>query len=92
MAIILEQKIVLSKTSPHIKRKMNLRKRLIIHMKRTNDITLKARIKNLNYEIKQHFTLQKRLKVRKGIVPGKMTEIIMYKQMISLVQPWWLGS
>ena len=58
------------KTSSHIKRKMKLRKRLISQSKSMIDPTLKSRIKNLNYEIKSHFTSQKRNKVRKGIVPG----------------------
>ena len=31
---------------------------------------LKKRVKNLNIEIKNHFVMNKRNKVRKGIIPG----------------------
>ena len=58
------------KISAHIKRKMSLRRRLLKRLKETGDIVLNFRIKNLNYEIKKHFTIQKRNRVRKGIIPG----------------------
>ena len=49
---------------------MNLRKGLISLLRRTGDNNLKSRIKNLNYEIKEHYTAKRRSKVRKGIIPG----------------------
>ena len=58
------------RVSLHVKRKMNLRRRLLERLKNTRDDELKTRIKNLNCEIKHHFTTQKRNKVRKGIIPG----------------------
>ena len=53
-----------------IKNKINLRNRLLKQFKITKDITLKTRLKNLNYEIRSHFEQNKRKRVRIGILPG----------------------
>ena len=58
------------KPSPAIKTKINARNRLLKRFKITKDIEIKTRIKNLNLEIKSHFELLKRKKVRLGIIPG----------------------
>ena len=51
-------------------RKRNLRKRLIKQFKRNPTLDLKARIKQLNVEIKCYFFSEKRSKVRRNIIPG----------------------
>ena len=53
-----------------IKRKINLRKRLLKKLKHNPDTETKIRIKNLATEIKQHYNNTKRKKVRQGIIPG----------------------
>ena len=53
-----------------IKRKMRKRKDLLRKMKEDPSEELRKRVKNLNIEIKNHFTMNKRHRVRKGIVPG----------------------
>ena len=53
-----------------IKRKISLRKRLITKLRQNPTDDLKKRVKNLNIEIKYHFNLNKRMRVRKGIIPG----------------------
>ena len=47
----------------HIKRKLNLQKKLLRRLKQTQDNAARIIIKNLNHEIKQHYTTQKRNKV-----------------------------
>lgn len=57
-------------TPPFIKCKQNTRKRLLKKCKVTNDPLTINRIKNLNIEIKNYFTFEKRKQVRRGILPG----------------------
>ena len=60
-----------SQTLPVVmKRKLALRKRLLNSMKRNPDDELKKRLKQLNAEIKNHYRMNKRMRVRKGIIPG----------------------
>ena len=59
-----------SKHPEWIKRKLNLRKRLIRKLKLDKTQETKSRIKNLSVEIKAHFTNQKKHMVRQGIIPG----------------------
>ena len=54
----------------HIKSKLNLRKRLIKRLKADKNPDTQNRIKNLNFEIKNHFVSIKRKNVRRGIIPG----------------------
>ena len=58
------------KNPTYIKRKLNLRKKLLKRLKLTKDNLLKSRINNLTKEIKMHCSTQKRNKVRKKIIPG----------------------
>ena len=55
---------------PIIKNKLNLRKRLMKKMKTNPSNTLRDRIKNLNFEIKQHFHSYKSQTIRRKILPG----------------------
>ena len=55
---------------PHIRNKLNVRKRLLKKQRTLPSIELKKRIKNLNAEIRSHFHSQKKLSVRRGISPG----------------------
>ena len=57
------------KTPPVIKRKMNLRKKLIRKLRVEHDLVVKQRVKDLNTEIKHHFYELKRKSVRRNIVP-----------------------
>ena len=59
-----------SKTPLLIKRKLSQRKRLLRRLKQNPSEDLKIRMKNLNAEIKSHYIMNKRKRVRKGIVPG----------------------
>ena len=54
----------------HIKRKLNTRKILLNVFKRNPTLELKARIKNLNFEIRTHYYSEKRKNVRKNLIPG----------------------
>ena len=47
----------------HIKHKLNTRKRLLNVFKRNPTLELKARIKNLNFEIRTHYYPEKRKNV-----------------------------
>ena len=58
------------KPSPSIKRKINLRKRLLRSMENNFSNELRNRIKNLNVEIKNHFNSKKTCSVRRKIIPG----------------------
>ena len=58
------------KVAPHIKRKLNTRRRLIAKLKQTPSQALKVRVKNLNIAIKNHFDELKRKSVRQNLVPG----------------------
>ena len=53
-----------------LKRKINLRKKLLKKLKGDKTQSTKSRVKNLSAEIKQHFTNEKKYKVRQGIKPG----------------------
>ena len=53
-----------------IKSKMRKRKDLLRRMREDPSEELRKRIKNLNTEIKSHFAMNKRHRVRKGIIPG----------------------
>ena len=53
-----------------IKRKIRQRNRLLSKLKHSPMDSLKSRVKNLNKEIKDHFIMNKRKRVRKGIIPG----------------------
>ena len=55
---------------PIIKRKLNLRNRLLKLFKNRGTFDLKTRIKSLNAEIRNHFHSIKRKDVRKKIIPG----------------------
>ena len=53
-----------------IKRKIAQRKRLLTKLKINPNIELKKRVKNLSNEIRHHFIMNKRQRVRRGITPG----------------------
>ena len=53
-----------------MKRKLALRKRLLNCLKRNPNDELKMRLKQLNAEIKNHYKMNKKARVRKGIIPG----------------------
>ena len=57
-------------TPPFIKCKLNTRKRLLKRLRITRDPEIRNKIKNLNIEIKNYFTFEKRKQVRRGILPG----------------------
>ena len=57
-------------TPPVIKNKLNIRNRLLKKSRTTPTGEIKARIKNLNIEIKNFFYSRKKLSVRRGIQPG----------------------
>jgi hypothetical protein len=59
-----------SKCPPHIKKKLNKRKRLLQTQKYSPTNDRQQTIKNLNKEIRSYFTSDKRKNVRRGIVPG----------------------
>ena len=65
-----EDNVVKVTVPGHIKNKLNLRKRLLKKRKNYPSPELKARIANLNFEIRSHFFSITRYKVRKGIIPG----------------------
>ena len=46
---------------PHVKSKVNLRKRLLKSFKKTPNNITSQRIKNLNVEIKNHFLLKRKM-------------------------------
>ena len=50
------------KPPPMIKNKINIRNCLLKHLKHTNDVNIKSRMKNLNLEIKNHFVQLKKEK------------------------------
>jgi hypothetical protein len=58
------------KPCPIIKRKLNLRNRLLKLLKNRPTLDLRSRIKNLNFEICSHFRSIKRNNVRRCIIPG----------------------
>ena len=58
------------KPSSVIKTKLNLRKRLLKPLKNNPSNVLRDKIKNLNFEIRQHFKSLKTRAVRRKIVPG----------------------
>ena len=58
------------KPSPTIKRKLNLRKRLLKSLQRTPSNELRDRIGTLNTEIKHHFHNIKSNNIRRKILPG----------------------
>ena len=53
-----------------IKRKLNLRKKLLRSLKTNKTNVLRDRIKNLNVEIKRHFLIKKAKAIRRKITPG----------------------
>ena len=53
-----------------IKRKCRHRKKLLIRLRQNPNENLKKEVTNLNIEIKNHFAMEKRKRVRKGIIPG----------------------
>ena len=61
---------VANKPCPIIKRKLNLRNRLLKLLKRRPTLELRNRIRNLNFEIRNHFYSKKRDDVRRQIIPG----------------------
>ena len=48
---------------------MNQRKKLIARLRRSPDVILKQRLKNINVEIKNHFYDRKRNNARRNIIP-----------------------
>ena len=58
------------KPNRFIKNKLNLRKRLIKNLKSNTSNNLRDRIKNLNIEIRHHFTQIKINSIRRHIIPG----------------------
>jgi hypothetical protein len=58
------------KPCPTIKRKLNLRNRLLKLLKIRPTLDLRSRIKNLNFEICSHCRSIKRNNVRRRIIPG----------------------
>ena len=58
------------KPCPTVKRKLNLRNRLLKSLKKRPTLDLKNRVKNLNVEIRNHFRFLKRNDVRRKIIPG----------------------
>jgi hypothetical protein len=59
------------KSTPNVvKRKINLRRKLLNKQKSNHSNILRDRIANLNYEIKLHFETLKSNSVRKKIIPG----------------------
>ena len=57
-----ENNIVMKVPDYHIKRKLNIRKRLLKNFKRNPTLELKARLKNLNFEIRTHYFSEKKKK------------------------------
>ena len=55
---------------PLIKRKLNLRKNLLKKLKSNPSNVLRDRVKNLNVEIKQYYSNQKKNCVQRSIIPG----------------------
>ena len=64
------QSAELQVVAPHIKKKLNLRRNLLKILKQSPNEDLKKRIMNLNREIKNHFTEQRKKQVRRSLVPG----------------------
>ena len=58
------------KPPPHVKHKLNLRKRLLHKLKINKDPLTKIRINQLNIEIRNHFFQAKRKSIRQGLTPG----------------------
>ena len=54
----------------NVKNKINLRNRLLKMLRANPTSTLKARISNLNKEIKKYFYLEKSKHVKRGIIRG----------------------
>ena len=65
-----EGKNVKTKQCPVIRRKLNLRNRLLKVLKKKPSLELKKRVKNLNVEIRSHFYSLKKSNVRRNIIPG----------------------
>ena len=65
-----EGRNVKTKQCPVIRRKLNLRNRLLKVLKKRPSQELKKRVKNLNFEIRNHFYSLKRSNVRRNIIPG----------------------
>ena len=59
-----------SNQNAHIKRKLNLRRKLLNKLRLNPSNVIRDRVKHLNIEIKQHFAEQKSFFVRKKIIPG----------------------
>ena len=53
-----------------VKRKINLKKKLLKKLKSESNQETKSRIKNLSMEIRTHFKNEKRSKVRQEIIPS----------------------
>ena len=53
-----------------IKRKLNLRKKLLKTLKTNKTNVIRDRIKNINVEIKRHFLIKKANAIRRKIIPG----------------------
>ena len=65
-----EGRKVKMKQCPVIRRKLNMRNRLLKVLKKRPSLDLKKRVKNLNVEIRNHFYSIKRSNVRRNIIPG----------------------
>ena len=64
------QTIKSAKPTPHVKSKIYLRRRLLKSFKKNNNPVTNLRIKNLNVEIKQFFTNQRRSSIQRSILPN----------------------
>ena len=53
-----------------IKRKLNLRKKLLKTLKTNKTNVIRDQIKNINVEIKRHFLIKKANAIRRKIIPG----------------------
>ena len=83
---------VADKPCPVIKRKFNIRKRLLKKLKRDPTVELKSRIKNLNAEIRSHFHSLKKKAIRQKIIPGNSKSlwnaVNMSKDIVSNCMPF----
>ena len=64
------ENVIKEPTPKIVKNKINKRKRLLKLFRKRPSPELKCRISNLNCEIRAHFFVKRKFKVRKGILPG----------------------
>ena len=64
-----------SKPPPHIKNKINVRKRLLRQFKHNKTMELKERLKALDKSIKSYYVETTRKRVRKMVVPGNTNSL-----------------